>query len=83
MSRSDKLQLIGEMGLNLSAIDSLSDEDFESLYAGYQRKTMTLGNLIIVAIRKALSQDSEPFSVPNKQASREETFKHLGLEEES
>lgn len=82
MSREEKLELIGEMGLDISALDILSDEDFSILYAGYQRKVMYLGNLIILAIRKAFTENCEPFDIPHPVLSREETFENLGIKEE-
>lgn len=82
MSREKKLMMIAEMGLNLCALDSLDDGDIDALYAGYQRRVATLGNLIILAIRRALSEDCEPFDCPSLPTSREETFKNLGIKEE-
>lgn len=82
MNREEKLTMIAEMGLDISALDSLSDEDIDALYIGYQRKMMTLGNLIILAIRKAFSNDCEPFDMPQSIKTREETFEQLGIKEE-
>lgn len=82
MSREDRLIMIGEMGLDISALDSMSDEDLSLLYQGYQRKIVTLGNLIILAIRKAYDPDCAPFDLPQNMPSREETFKNLGIEED-
>lgn len=82
MSREEKLIMIGEMGLDISALDSLSDEDIQTLYVGYQRKFMSLGNLIILAIRKAFTENCEPFDIFQSTPTREETFEHLGIKEE-
>lgn len=58
-----------------------SEHDIEIAYEAYQQKMCDLGNLMIVALRKAAQADSEPF-VFEEQHSREETFTKLGLEEQ-
>lgn len=54
------------------------EEDIEIAYEAYQQRMCDLGNLMIVAIRKAQDPDSEPFVV-EEQHSREETFNKLGI----
>lgn len=56
-----------------------SEEDIEIAYEAYQQKMCDLGNLVIVAIRKAQDADSEPF-VYEENHSRQETFSKFGLE---
>lgn len=55
-----------------------NEEDIELAYEAYQQKMCDVGNLMIVAIRKAQNPDSEPFVVEETH-SREETFSKLGI----
>lgn len=55
-----------------------SEEDIELAYEAYQQRMCDLGNLMIVAIRKAADPNSEPFVVEETH-SRAETFNKLGI----
>lgn len=68
----------------ISGIDfhKFTDEEIEIAYEAYQQRMCDLGNLMIVAIRKAATADSEPF-VFEETHSREETFSKFGLEEQT
>lgn len=57
-----------------------TDEEIEIAYEAYQQRMCDLGNLIIVAMRKAATPDSEPF-VFEETHSRAETFSKFGLED--
>ena len=67
-----------EMG-KLDAWPHLTPKDIENLYSGYIKLMCNLGNLYIVADRKAKNPEAEPFIIEESK-SREETFKKLGLE---
>lgn len=58
----------------------LTDEEIEIAYEAYQQRMCDLGNLMIVAIRKAAVPDSEPF-VFEEEHTRAETFSKFGLED--
>ena len=64
----------------MCAVCGLSDRYYEmepqqilDAYEGYKRKMLDVGNLIIVAVRKAYDTNSEPFVYEPKHT-REETF---------
>ena len=75
----DLREKCAEMG-KLDAWPHLTPRDIESLYDGYVKLMCNLGNLYIIADRKAGNPEAEPFTL-EKQKSREETFKKLGLED--
>lgn len=56
----------------------MTPDQINEAYEGHCRTMMDLGNLAVVAIRKAFTEDSEPF-VYQKQATREETLRSVGL----
>jgi len=67
-----------ELGFLLGT--TVSPEDVDVAEKAYEQKMCDLGNLMIVAFRKAQDPNSEPFVV-TVEHSRKETFKKLGLEE--
>lgn len=57
-----------------------SDEEIEIAYEAYQQRMCDLGNIILIALRKAAQADSEPFVLEEKH-NRADTFAKFGLEE--
>lgn len=94
-SRQLVLQEVSSLPSNLS-IDELKEKsteagfldkfyemtpaDIELAYEGYIKRMYNLGNLFIIAERKSLDDDSEPF-VYERPVTREETLNKLGLED--
>lgn len=72
---------IGEVGLSYSDFYCLTPYELDLIYEGYQQRLADCGNLMVVAIRKAMDDTAEPFELI-QQVSREETFKHLNIKEE-
>ena len=77
ITRDEKIAVCGLVPF----MDQLTDEQVDLAYEGYQRKMMDLGNLMIIAFRKALDNESEPF-IYEKPISRKETFERFNIKED-
>lgn len=55
-----------------------SEDDIDIAFAAHQQKMCDLGNLMIVALRKAAQQDAEPFKIPKEQT-KEETLEKFNI----
>lgn len=77
ITREEKIAVCGLVPYE----SQLTDAQINLAYEGYQRRMMDLGNLITVAVRKALDSEAEPF-VYDKPHTRNETFERFNIKED-